>query len=135
MKNLTVTLVLLFSVSVWAQEGSFRAFQTNFAYGLRVVEAPCPRQLGQLGATFPEAKCYRHGYKDFFDFKEAVDPYLFDAGRISELWHIVTVQLGSEPVEVTKTVFRLRKSKQQITLVYVSDELLLLSAKDLRPSP
>ena len=131
MKKFTVTLVLLFSVGVWAQTDSFRAFQTNFAYGLRVVEAPCPEQLN---AKFPKATCYQHGYEDFFDFKDAVNPYVFDAGRVSELWHIVTVQLGDESVEMTKTVFRFGRG-DQITLMYVSDGLLLLSMKDLRPSP
>ncbi len=128
----TVALVLLFSADIWAQADGFRAFQTNSAYGLRVVEAPCPKQLS---AKFPKATCYQHGYKGFFDFKEAVGPYLFDAGRISKPWRMVTVQLGNEPVELIKTVFRPRKSNQQVTLVYVSDDLLLLSTKDLRPSP
>ena len=132
MKKLVATFVLLICVAVRAQENSFRAFQTNFTYGLRVVQAPCPKQLG---AKFPKAFCYRHGYRDFFDFKEAVGPYLLDSSSISELWHIVTLRLGNEPAEVIKTVFRLRQSNRQITLLYVSDELLLLCHRDLSPSP
>ena len=132
MKKLMVSLILLFCAGVWSQENSFRDFQTNFAYGLRVVQAPCPEQLHK---EFPKALCYQHGYKDFFDFKEAVGPYLLDAGGLPKPWHVATLRLGNEPVEVIKTMFHPRQSKQQITLVYVSDGLLLLTAKDLSSSP
>ena len=132
MKKLMVSLVVFFCVGVWAQESSFRDFQANFAYGLRVVRASCPEQLRK---EFPKAFCYRHGYRDFFEFKEAVSPYLLDAGSISELWHVTMLRLGNKPTEIIKTVFRLRQSNRQITLLYVSDELLLLVTKDLSLSP
>ena len=131
MKKLMVSLILHFCAGVWAQENGFRDFQTNFAYGLRVVQAPCPEQLRK---EFPKALCYQHGYKDFFDFKEAVGPYLLDAGGLPKPWHVATLQLGDAPVEVFKTTSELRKSKQQITLVYVSDGLLLVT-QDLSSSP
>lgn len=50
-------------------------FFSAFAF-LRVTEAPCPAGMDFIPQ---EAVCYRHGYSDFFDFKEAFNQLGFEA--------------------------------------------------------
>lgn len=121
---------MLFCICAWAQNGA-RELQATFVYPLRVAQAPCP---GQLPPVLAEATCYRHGYADFFDFKDAVAPYLFEPGSYPEPWRVIMVQLASGAA-VFRTKYRPRGSKQEITLIYLDDELLLLLTKDLRPGP
>ncbi len=123
---------MVLSVGVCAQESGGRDFQQNFAYGLRVAETPCPEELTP---KFPEATCYLHGYDDFFDFKDAVGPYLLDSGRPLEPWHVVPMTFGSDTVEIFRARYRLRNTSGPITLTYISATLLVLETGDVRASP
>ncbi len=132
MKKLMVTFALLLCIGAWAQNSdSVREFQDSFTFFLRVAEMSCPKQLE---LKFPKATCYRHGYADFFDFKDAFMPYTREPGSRLEPWRFVLLQLGGEPVEVFQTTYHPRNSKQRMELTYI-DGLLLLSTKDQRASP
>lgn len=80
---------------------------------MRVAETPCPRELGP---KFPGGVCYRHGYDDFFDFKEALTPFISGPEYLLEPWHTVTMTLGSETVEAIQARYRLEENLGQITL-------------------
>lgn len=131
MRKVLVMLAIPFWMGTWAQGSSVQEFQQNFSYGLRVAEMPCPEELAPV---FPEATCYRHGYDNFFDFKEAAGPYLVAPGGDLEPWHIVTMNFMGERAEVFRTRYRPGKSSGQITLNYVSEVLLGLEASDVRAS-
>ena len=131
MKKALVVLVALFWAGAWAQEGSVQEFQQSFAYGLRVAETPCPEKVAP---KFPEATCYLHDYPNFFDFKEAVGPYIVGFGRELEPWRVVPMTFGNETVETFRTRHRSRDNSSQFALIYLSETLLVLTG-DVRASP
>ena len=134
MRKLGVVLVLLICLNyltAWAKEDTAQTLQTMLVYLLRVAEVPCPKQLRP---EFPEATCYRHGYANFFDFKEAIGMYL-EPNSFVKSWRVVTLGLGKYSGEAFRADYRPEGSKRQLTFVYVSDGLLLLATKDLNPSP
>ena len=130
MKKFLMASVMVLSVGAWAQEG-VQEFQQSFAYGLRVAEMPCPKELAP---KFPGGVCYRHGYADFFDFKDAVTPYTLDFGPALEPWHIVPRTFGSETTETFQARYRLRDHSGGFALAYLSENLLVLTG-DVRASP
>ena len=73
MKKLLIALAMLFSVGVQAQGGGVEELRQVFTYVMRVAEMPCPKEIEP---EFPSGVCYRHGYSDFFDFKEAVTTFM-----------------------------------------------------------
>lgn len=127
MKKVLVTLVVLFWMSVWAQ-GSVQEFRKGFIYILRVAEMPCPKELAP---AFPETICYRHGYADFFDFKEAITSLMSGPDAYLEPWHVVTLQ--GNKAEGFRARYRL--SEREITFTYVSKRLLVLEVGDLHATP
>lgn len=128
MKKTVVALTLLLCMSVSAQEVSVQEFREVFGYVLRVAETSCPEQLHPV---FPEAIYYRHGYADFFDFKEAVTSLVSGPDDYLEPWHVVTLQ-GSK-AEGFRAHYRL--NEREMTLTYVSERLLVLEVSDLRATP
>lgn len=79
--------------------------------------------------------CYRHGYNDFFDFKEAVTPTLLELGGRLEPWQVVTLAVDGETGEVFRTNYRPRGNAERLTLTWVSDNLLVLEFKNVRSRP
>jgi len=133
MKKTVVTLTMLLWMSVWAQADSAQDFHDSFSYFFRVAEAPCPEGLrsASLGAV-----CYRHGYDDFFDFKELItSSYMSGPEGYLEPWHVVTLRLEGETVEGVQARFRLPEGAGLITLTYVSETLLVLEVGEGRASP
>lgn len=118
-------------MGAWAQGSSVQEFRQSFAYGLRVAEMPCPEEVAPV---FPEAVCYYHGYEDFFDFKEAVGPYMVEPGGDLEPWRVITMNVEGERVEMFQTRYRPRGSSSRITLTYASEGLLVLGS-EVRASP
>ncbi len=82
----------------------------------------------------PKAVCYHQGYEDFFDFKEAVGPYMVESGGDLEPWRVITMNVEGERVEMFQTHYRPRGSSSRINLTYVSEGLLVLGS-EVRASP
>jgi len=133
MKKTVVTLVLSLWMGTWAQEGNAQNFRDSFSYIFRVAEAPCPEQLQP---TFPQAICYRHGYDDFFDFKEVIASlYMSGPDSYLEPWHVVTLRLAEGTVEGVRAHFRSPEGAGPITLTYVDETLLVLEVGGGTPAP
>ena len=98
---------------------------------MRVAEMPCPKELAP---AFPSGVCYRHGYGDFFNFKEAVTTFMSGPESLIEPWHVVTMTFGTETVETIRVRYRIEENFGPITLTYVSENLLVLES-DVRASP
>lgn len=85
---------------------SVQEFRDFFSYVLRVAEAPCPEELRP---AFPEGVCYRHGYADFLNFKDAVTSFMSGLENYLEPWHVVTLQ-ANEKAEVFRARYRAEKA-------------------------
>ena len=131
MKILWVSLSLLLCTGVWAQN-STREIRQNVTFSLRAAEQPCPKVLRPL---FPGATCYRHGYDDFFVFKEATTSYLVGFGGRLEPWRVVTLTVAGETAEAFQARYRPRGDAEPLTLTWLSESLFVLGVQNVRPSP
>ena len=99
---------------------------------MRAAELPCPETLRP---AFPRATCYRHGYDDFFDFKNAATPYLFELGGRLGPWRVVTLDLGGGTAEAFQVRYRPRGEAGRLALTRIDKNPLVLSVQNVRPSP
>lgn len=122
---------MVLSVGAWAQEGGVQELRQAFVYTMRVAETPCPEALAP---EFPEATCYRHGYDNFFDFKEALKSFVSGPEYVLEPWRVVPITSGGETTETFRGRYRLEENLGHTTLAYISENLLVLTG-DVRASP
>ncbi len=132
MKLLWVWLGLLVWTCVWAQEVGTREIRQNVTLLLRAAEQPCPEVLRPL---FPGATCYRHGYDDFFDFKEVATSYLAEFGGRLGPWRVVTLTFAGENAEAFQVHYRPRRNGEPLSLTWLSENLFVLDVQNVRPSP
>ena len=132
MKILWVSLSLLLWTGVWAQETGTREIRQNLTFVLRAAEQPCPEALRPV---FPGATCYRHGYDDFFDFKETATSYLAGFGGRLGPWRVVTLTFAGETTEAFQARYRPRGDTEPLALTWLSETLFVLGVQNVRPSP
>lgn len=108
------------------------SFSDNFAFLLRVAEAPCPTGIDFIPE---EAVCYRHGYSDFFDFKGAFNQLIFDVGNVVQPWRVVTRPLEGEAFETFELRLADENTNQPISVTYVGETLLYLVGVNVSATP
>ena len=132
MRILWLSLSLLLWTGVWAQEASVREIRQNVTFLLRAAEQPCPEVLRPL---FPGATCSRHGYNDFFVFKEAATSYLAGFGGRLEPWRVVTLTVDGETAEAFQARYHPRGNAEPLVVTWLSETLFVLGIQNVRPSP
>ena len=119
------------SASASAQDSDSDVFFSAFAF-LRVAEAPCPPGIDFIP---DEAVCYRHGYGDFFDFKEAFNQLGFDVGNAIQPWRVVIRTLEGEGLETFELRLGDKNANQSISTTYVSEMLLYIEHPNVSATP
>jgi hypothetical protein len=115
----------LSALAAWATaaapQNALLELRTALVFSLRVVETACP-----TGLALPAARCFEHGYRNVFDFKEALAELELEP---SELWHTTTLVAGGDAGPAYRASFR-TPSGLHVTFTFVEGTLLVLEAEE-----
>jgi hypothetical protein len=114
-KNATLLLALLCASTITRAHSlshsvDFDAFNSSLFENLQVVDVVCPPE-------FPEAKCYVHGYDDFFDFEEHFSHTVAMELIEVERWSLKNIQIEGGQAEAFEATYR-SASGEIFTLIY-----------------
>lgn len=127
-----MAFLAVLSPAASAQDDGSNTFFNTYSFMLRIAEAPCPAGIDFIP---DEAVCYRHGYSDFFDFKEAFNPLIFDVGEVAQPWRVATQTLDGEEFEAFTLRLSQRNSREPISVTYVSETLLYIEHPNVSATP